>query len=140
MPILMIKIIAISICAILKLVGELWWHNAQRWIMPAILGIAVSLITGVWWLGIAVYPCCIPLDLGYKDYGPSDGFDRGAWLAVICAVAALGCVILGHLVWYLYIPYFVSGGIWGGVTRNWWNVIIAPLSGALIGSLVFLIH
>ena len=47
---------------------------------------------------------------------------------------------MGNLFWYFYIPYFVLAGIWGGVTRNWWNVIIAPISGLIIGSLVFLVH
>lgn len=137
---LIVKLTVISLCAVLKLIGELWWHNAQRWILPAVLGAGVSIATGVWWLGILVYPCAVTIDLGYKTYGPSNGFDRGAWLAVICVVAGLGCAILHHLSLVLYVPYFTLGGIWGGVTRNWLNLVIAPLTGTLIGSLVFLVH
>lgn len=135
-----IKIAVIVLCAVLKLVGEIWWHNAQRWILPAVLGLGVSLITGIWWLGILVYPCCVPIDLGYTDYGPSNGFDRGAWLAVICAVAGIAAIIFGHLAWYYYLGYIVTGGVWGGVTRNWLNFVIAPISGAIIGCLILCIH
>lgn len=140
MSLLLIKIVVEICCAVCKLVGELWWHNAQRFIMPIILGIGVSVITHVWWLGFTVFPSIGVICLGYKDYGKSDGFDRGAWLAVICAVIGLGCVIFNHLAWYLYIPYIVLGGIWGGVTRNWWNVIIAPISGLIIGSMIWFVH
>lgn len=135
-----IKLAVLLICAVCKLIGELWWHNSQRYIMPVVLGIGVSLVTGVWWLGFTVLPMIIGLVLGYKTYGKSNGFDRGAWLAVICVLAGLGCVILHHLAWYFYVPYFVLGGIWGGISRNWWNVIVAPITGLLIGSLILLVH
>ena len=140
MPILVIKLITISICAVCKLVGELWWHNAQRYIMPVVLGIAISIVTGVWWLGFCVLPMIAPLVMGYKTYGKSDGFDRAVWLGLICVVAGLGTFLLHHLAWYFYLPYSLLGFVWGGVTRAWWNVIIAPISGIIIGSLIFLVR
>lgn len=140
MELLIVKLIVISLCAGCKLIGELWWHNAQRFIMPVIIAIGVSIVTHTWWLGATCLPMIGVICLGYKDYGPSNGLDRGAWMAVICAVAGLGSLIAGHLAWYYYFPYFVLGGAWGSVTRNWWNVIIAPISGFIIGSIIFLVH
>ena len=142
MPFLLIvKLIVIGSCAGLKLIGELFWHDAQRWILPAILGIGVSIVTHTWWLGILVYPCCGTLDLGYDDYGKwSDGFDRAMWLGLICVVAGLACLIFHHLFWLWYTLYCLAGFIWGGISRKWWNVIIAPISGLIIGSMIFFVH
>jgi uncharacterized membrane protein YhaH (DUF805 family) len=58
-----------------------------------------------------------PLCMGYKDYGKSDGFDRAVWLLLICLVEGLG-----------------------GVTRAWLNLIIAPISGLIIGLIIFLVR
>ncbi len=135
-----IKLAVLISCAICKVIGELWQHNFQRFLMPVIIALGVSLVSHVWWLGFTCLPMIGFLCMGYKDYGKSDGFARGAWLAVICASAGLGCVISGHLAIYMYLPYVALGGVWGGVTRSWWNVIIAPISGLIIGSLIFLIH
>lgn len=135
-----IKIAVIILCAACKLVGELWWHNSQRYIMPVIICIGISIVTGIWWLGFCVLPMIAPLVLGYKDYGPSNGFDRGAWLFAICFVAGLPLAILHHLSWIMFIPWCIIAGAWGGLTRNLWNVIIAPISGALIGLIIFLVH
>lgn len=135
-----IKLIVLVLCGALKLIGELWWHNAQRWILPAVLGIGVSVISQTWWLGILVYPCSALIDLGYKDYGPSNGFDRGCWLFSILVVAGFACVWAQHLSMFFYVPWCVFGGIWGATTRNLWNFIIAPLTGFLIASMIFFVH
>ena len=141
MPFLLIvKLIVIGSCAGLKLIGELFWHDAQRWILPAVLGLGISIVTGVWWLFPLVYLCCIPIDLGYKDYGTSDGFDRGCWLFVICVVAGLGCAVFHHLSCWYYVPWCILGGIWGATTRNLWNVIIAPITGLFLGIIILLVH
>lgn len=135
-----IKIGVFILSAVLKLIGELWWHNAQRFILPIALGIAVSITSQCWWLGFVILPMIGPLVLGYKDYGPSNGFDRGAWLFAICLVAGLGVTLLQHLPWFFFLPYCLVGGIWGATTRNLWNVIVAPISGFIIGSVIFFIH
>jgi hypothetical protein len=137
---LIVKLTVLISCAGLKLLGELSWHNAQRFIMPLIIAVGVSIVCHVWWIGAVCLPMIAPLCMGYKDYGKSDGFDRGMWLFLICLTAGLGLTILHHLAWYFYIPYCLVGGIWGATTRGLWNVIIAPLSGALIGSMIFLLH
>jgi len=135
-----LKIAVIIMCAGLKLWGELAWHNAQRFIMPVILGIGIALITGVWWTSFLVLPMIAPLCMGYSVYGKSDGFDRAVWLFLICVAAGLGLLVTHHLVWYFYAPYCVLGAVWGGISRQWLNLVIAPISGALIGSLVCLVR
>lgn len=135
-----LKIAVIIICAVCKLIGELCWHNAQRFIMPVILGISVSLISHTWWLGITTLPCIAFLVLGYRTYGKSDGFDRAVWLMLIAAAIGLGPFLTGHLGWFVYFPYCVISAVWGGVTRMWLNTVIAPISGAILGSIVLFIH
>lgn len=135
-----IKIAVLILCVICKLIGELFWHNAQRFIMPVAIGIGVSFISGIWWLGSCSLLMIAPIVLGYKDYGPSNGFDRGAWLFVICLVAGLPLVLFHHLPWIFFVPWCVTAGVWGALTRNLWNVIISPVTGALIGLMIFFVR
>lgn len=137
---LTVKLIVLASGAICKLVGELWWHNAQRYVFPVILGIGVSLVSHTWWLGITILPSIGPLCLGYKTYGSSDGFDRAVWLMLIAAAIGLGPILTGHLSLFVYIPYCILSAVWGGVTRAWWNVIIAPISGMLLASIIFFVR
>ena len=137
---LLIKLVVISLCAVCKLIGELWWHNAQRFIMPIILMAGIDLVLHSWWLGALCLPMIGALCLGYKTFGPSDGFNRAVWLLLICVTAGLGLTLDHHIAWYLYAPYCIIGAVWGGITRLWWNVIIAPISGAIIGSIIFLVR
>lgn len=137
---LILEIVVVLLCGVCKLIGELWWHNAQRYIMPVMLGVTASIVSHVWWLGFCMLPMIGPLVVGYSVYGKSDGFDRGMWLFSICFVAGLGLVISQHVVWYFYIPYCILAGIWGGVSRRWWNVVIAPISGMLIGSIILFVR
>ena len=139
-----IKLAVVILCAICKLVGELWWHNAQRFIMPLILGIGISLVSHVWWLGLTVLPVIGVIVEGYGDkswfkhiFG--DASARGMWLFLICMVVGLGSVITHHLSLWFYIPWCLLGGIWGATTRVLNNKIIAPITGALIGSIIWFI-
>ena len=108
--------------------------------MPVIMCIAVSIISHTWWLGLCVLPMIAPLCMGYKTYGSSDGFDRAVWLMLICLVEGLGLALLHHLSWFVYIPWVILAAAWGGVTRAWLNLIIAPISGAIIGLLIIFVH
>ena len=134
-----LKISIILTCMICKALGEIVNHNFQRFVMPIILAVGICLVLHSWWLGLLVLPMIAPLCMGYKTYGKSDGFDRAVWLLLICVVAGLGLCLLHHLAWYFYVPYCILGAVWGGVTRMWWNVLVAPVSGLLIGSLIFLV-
>jgi hypothetical protein len=141
MPFLLIvQLIVLSSCAVLKLISELFWHDGQRFVMPLVLAIGICIVLHSLWLGFLVLPMIAPLCMGYKDYGSSDGFARAVWLLLICVAAGLGLALTGHLSCWLYVPYCILGAVWGGVTRAWLNLIIAPFSGALIGSIIFLVH
>lgn len=139
MTLLIVKLIVLGSCAGLKLIGELWQHNAQRFIMPVIIAIGVCIVLHSWWIGLVVLPMIAPLCMGYSDYGKSDGFDRAVWLLLICLAEGLGLALLHHLSWFYYVPWVIFAAIWGGVTRAWLNLVIAPISGLIIGSLIFLV-
>ena len=87
---MLVQLIVLSSCAVCKLIGELWWHNAQRFIMPVILAVGLCIALKSFWLGLLCLPMIAPLCMGYKDYGKSDGFDRAVWLLLICVAAGLG--------------------------------------------------
>jgi hypothetical protein len=137
---LIVKLIVLASCAGCKLIGELWWHNAQRFIMPVILMVGIDIMLHSWWLGALCLPMIAPLCMGYSTYGKSDGFDRAVWLMLIVLAEGLGLAILHHLSWFIFVPWVILSAVWGGVTRSWWNVIISPLSGLLIGSIIFFVR
>jgi len=138
---LIVKLIVLSSCAVCKLLGETMQHNFQRFIMPIILAIGICIVLHSFWLGFLVLPMIAPICLGYQDYGKqSDGFDRAMWLGMILITEGIGLVLMHHVSWFIYVPWCVLGFIWGGVTRSWWNVIIAPISGLIIGSIIFMVH
>lgn len=137
---LIVKLIVLSLCSICKLIGELSWHNAQRFVMPIVLALGICIILHSFWLGFCVIPMIAPLCIGYSDYGKSDGFDRAIWLFLICIASGIILALLGHLPWLFYVPWCILSAVWGGITRMWWNMIIAPISGLIIGCLILFVR
>lgn len=140
-----IKFIIIAACALLKFIGELFWHDAQRFILPIILGIGISFITHTWWLGFTTLFMIGALVEGYGSNSPlyhslGDASARGMWMFLVCLLAGLGCFIFHHIGWYFYLPYIILAGIIGSTLRNFNNAIISWISGAWIGIIIFLIH
>lgn len=135
-----IKLAVDLACAGLKNIGELFWHDAQRYILPIIYSLAVSVQSHCLWLGLTTLPMILPIDMGYKVYGSSDGFDRGMWLFMACVAAGLGPSLTGHLSWFAYVSICIFSGVWGATTRRFWNVLISPISGWIIGSFIWFIH
>lgn len=139
------KIAVVLACAGLKFIGEIFWHNAQRFIMPIVLGIGISIASLVWWLGFTTLPIIADITQGY---GPKswmykllgDAGARGMWLFLAALIAGIGPFLTHHLDWYLYAPYAIGAGILGATTRGLWNMIIAPITGAWIGCIVFIVH
>lgn len=134
-----IRLGVLSLCMGLKIIGELWWHNAQRFIMPIIITAGIFYITHSWY-SLTALPMIGALVLGYKDYGKTDSVARALWLFVICVVAWLGQVITGHLAWFIYVPYIIGAGWVGTLTRNINNLIGAPINGFWIGLPILFIH
>lgn len=137
---IIIKLLIELLCIILKVIGEKWWHNAQRFILPIIYSIGVSYFSHCWWLGFTTLPMIAAIDLGYKFYGNKDSVARALWLFVICVVAGLAPTILGHISWFIFIPYIIVSGFIGTLTRNLNNWIEAPICGLWIGFLIWFIH
>lgn len=135
-----VEIVVLISCAICKLIGELWWHNAQRFIIPTIIAIGICVVLHSYWLGLLALPMIAPLCFGYKTYGNSDGFNRAVWLMMIVLFEGLLLSIFHHLSWFLYVPWVILSAVWGGVTRMYWNVIIAPLTGIIIGSIILFVR
>lgn len=140
MSLILLKLAIEAFSAILKCIGETVWHNAQRYILPAIYSIGVSYESSCWWLGLTTLPVIIPIDLGYKDYGNKDSVARALWLFVICIVAGIGPSITNHLSWMVYFPYCVVAGFVGTLTRNINNLIEAPITGIWISFPIWFIH
>lgn len=128
------------LCALLKWVAERWWHNAQRYIIPVLVGAVIFLdlhyklcaVTPLLSIGVIV--------LGYKFYGKSDFWDRFFWLMDAEVFLWLGCLVLNHLAWQVYVPAVIICGIWGAFTRAQNNNWVAPLSGLLWGVVYFFVH
>jgi hypothetical protein len=59
---------------------------------------------------------------------------------LIIIAEGLGSALTGHLSWFLYVPWVILSAVWGGVTRSWLNLIIAPISGLIIGAMILIIH
>lgn len=137
---IIISVAIVFLCAALKWVSERWWHNAQRYILPCVIGAAIFLdfhyrlcaITPLISIGVIV--------LGYKFYGSSDFWDRFLWLMDCEVFLWLGCCVLNHLDWRFYLPAIAISGLWGALTRKGNNNWVAPISGAILGVIYFLLH
>ncbi len=113
--------------------------------MPAVIGVSISIVTHVWWLGLTVLPSMGTLSIGYGEKSIlhkyfSDFWVRFVWMALSAITIGLGCFIFGHLAWYLYILYILVLSIVCAILRNLNEVIGDLLFGSLIGSIVFLVR
>lgn len=145
MPIWEINLAVLILCAVCKFVGELWWHNAQRFIMPLIIAGDIYYSTHIWYLGLSTLLVIADITQGY---GPKswlykllgDAGARGMWLFMAAVFIGIGPCLTHHLSWAVYTPYCVLAGVLGATTRNLWNKIIAPITGAWLASITFFIH
>lgn len=134
------KLATICICAVLFSLGGYCFLPARRFIMPFILAIAISVITGIWWSGLLVTPVIGTLCLGYKNFG-SGNFARAIWLGLQALVIGLGLAITGHLFPILYIPYIVIAAILCGIFNNRLPQIFGDLVfGGWLGIIVLLVR
>ena len=137
---IIISLVIAFLCAALKWVSERFWHNAQRFIIPVLIGSAIFLdfhyklcaVTPLLAIGVIV--------LGYKVYGSSDFWDRWLWLMDAEVLLWLGCFVLGHLSWMVYVPAVIISGVWGAISRKWNNNWVAPLSGLIWGVVYSFLH
>ncbi len=131
-----IKIIIDICCGALDAWGGYSWHNARRFIMPCLIAISVSTITGVWWLGLTVLPVMGTLCLGYFS---GQNWGRALWLFTQAMVISLPLLVLSHLQWYWFVPYVIGAGLLGGLYKNWKQVYGDFITGCWLGLIVLMV-
>lgn len=141
---MIIKIIIPLVCAGLNAWGGYSWHNARRFIMPVIIGAAVSYFSHCWWLGLTVLPVIGVLTVGYGEKSIlykylSDAGARGTWMFLVAMVIGFGATITGHLSWFFYIPYCVVSVIIGVTLRNINQIVGDLIFGALFATVILFV-
>lgn len=137
---MILKISILVIGIILKLIGEKWWHDAQRFILPTVYAIGVSIQSQCLWLGLTVLPMIAPIDLGYNDYGKNPNENRAVWLFVICVFGTIYPTIHGNISWFFTVPYLMASGWVGMLASKIDNTFGAPINGACIVLPIFFVH
>ena len=133
------------LCAVCKWDGELYWHDAQRFIMPLVMAFGVSFNSHIWWLGIVV-----PLNIAdlVEGYGVNswmrkllgDAGAQGMWMFGAAFLSGIILCFLHHLPWLFFIPWCIVCGIIGATLRKTDNEIVAPFKGLLLSLFIWFIH
>lgn len=132
-----LKVISDILCGVLNALGGWKFLWMRRYIMPVIIGLTVSLVTRVWWLGFLVLPVIGTLTLGYFS---ASNWGRALWLFLQSIAISLPLFIFNHIEWYFYIPYILGAGILGGFYKNWEQVYGDFVTGFYLGSIIYFIH
>lgn len=132
-----IKIITDIICAALNSLGGHGFLWMRRYVMPVIIGVSLSIIIHIWWVGLMVLPVMGTLCLGYFGKG---FWGRGSWLALQALIIGLGLFLTNHLSWYFYIPYVLVSLLLGGFLYDLEQIIGDIIFGVGLSSIVFLVR
>jgi hypothetical protein len=124
-------------CGVLGAWGGGGFLAARRFIMPCVLGVAISFFTHTWWAGLLILPMMGTLCLGYANTGH---WWRGMWAFIQAVVAGIGLTWTHHLAWWLFAPYCVLSGVLGGLYVNWEQWFGDICLYGYLGSIVFLVH
>lgn len=140
-----VKFIIVAICAALFWYGGYAWHNARRFIMPAIL-CCTMLFASRWCLwAISSLSCMGVFCLGYGDKSPlrrifGNGLGRGVWGFLAALTLSIWAVCTGHLAWYIFLPYLALNFTLENALKDIPQVIGDPIIGASLASIVFIVH
>lgn len=140
-----IEVLIIILSAILNFIGGWKWHNARRYIMPVVIGIGVSIVSQVYWLGLTVLPTMGTLSIGYGEKSIlykylSDFWCRATWMLMQSILFGAGCLIFNHLSWYVYIPYCIISLVLGGLLRNINEIIGDLIFGVCLSSFILFVR
>ena len=117
---------------------------ARRFILPAILCVALALICHSWWalLGLSSMAA---LSIGYGDnaifshiFGHSWGRSVYGLLVAICL--SLPLFLTHHLVIWFFVPYLIVNFTLENALKNVNQIVGDLIIGAGFGAIVFLIH
>jgi len=144
---LLIKVLISLSCAFCKWLGERFWHDAERFIIPPILVFGIYYQTHIWWLGLPSLLMVADLVEGYgvkswlkKLLG--DAGAQGMWMFMACFLAGIACQVTGHLPWHwgFFLGWCVLAGVMGATLRGENNNWVAPLKGIWMSLLIWFIH
>jgi len=132
-----IKAMIDAICGALNAAGGYHWLFCRRFIMPAVIAVSVSFLSGVWWLGACCLPTMGTLCLGYGKIG---NWFRGIWMAIQAVALSLGTASLGHLSWWIFGPYVVGALVLGWIYISWEQLLGDFIAGFYLSSFIWFIH
>ncbi len=140
MNVILMKILFVLICGLLKWVGERFNHNAQRFVLP-VLGCLMLFLMWKFNHPIIMFTPLlgiVAIVLGYKFYGKSDFWDRFCWLMTAEIMLWVGCLISNHIhPWWVYLILCSICGIEAALLRNKNNNWVSPITGGLLGCIIF---
>lgn len=79
----------------------------------------------------------ITLSFGYANSG---NFGRGLWFFANAFMLGIAIFLAHHIAWYLYVPYCVIAGFWGGIYKDWPQILGDFIVFSYLGTIVFLIN
>ena len=146
MSLLINLLISIS-CALCKWIGERFWHDAERFIIPPILVFGIWYHTHIWWLGL---PSLLMIGDLVEGYGVNswmrkllgDSGAQGMWMFGACFLAGIIPQCTGRLPWHwgFFMGWCVLAGVIGATLRGEDNNWVAPLKGIWMSMLIWFIH
>lgn len=134
---LLIKLFADILGGVLNALGGFHWLFCRRFILPFVIGVSASIVAHAWWLGIAVLPAMGTLCLGYPS---GANWGRGFWLFIQAVAFGLGITALGHLTWFVFIPYAIGAGVLGGLYKNIEQVLGDFITGCYLSGIIFFVR
>ena len=133
----LVNLISDLLCGALFSLGGYHWIWMRRFILPAVLGGTVGVITHNWYCVLLPLPAMGTLCLGYFS---GNNWGRALWVYVQAISLSVGLMIFGHLAWWIYIPYVLGAGILGGFYKNWQQLIGDSIVGCYLASFIFFVR
>lgn len=138
------KIVVAGICATLFWFGGYAWHNARRFIMPALLAISLFYISHTpFAFGslLAIASLC----LGYGDKSPlrhifGNGWGRGVWGLLSAIGFSLSLFVTGHIFLLFFLSYLILNFTLENALKNIPQWLGDPIIGLGFSCIVFLVH
>lgn len=147
MLLLLLKISIDLFCGFCKYIGELYFHDVERYIIPPMIVLGIYLDTHIWWLGI---PSLLMIGDLVEGYGVNswmckllgDAGAQGMWMFGACFLAGIAPLLTNHLIWdwKFFVGWCVLAGVMGATTRNLNNKVVSGFKGIWMGLIIFFVR
>lgn len=139
-----LKLLIMAVCAALFWWGGYSWHNARRFVMPAVLSLTSCFLCHSLW-PLTMLTCMGALCLGYGEKSPlrrifGDGWGRGVWGLLASACLAVPLLVTHHLAFLLFVLYLALNFTLENVLKKMPQFIGDPIIGLGLASILLLIH